>query len=99
MCIADKGRTKGVSRALSGQRASIASANYEENIELFGIKVADGPLTSRLQYLKAGDPIPVSREPVGTLLIDDLLPGKRLYSLAAGRRLAPFLSIVKDPET
>lgn len=78
---------------------SIASANYEENLEFFSIKVPDGPLTSRLQHLKTGDPILVSRKPVGTLLIDDLLPGKHLYLLATGTGLAPFMSIIKDPET
>jgi ferredoxin/flavodoxin---NADP+ reductase len=78
---------------------SIASANYEENLEFFSIKVPDGPLTSRLQHLKTGDPILVSRKPVGTLLIDDLLPGKNLYLLATGTGLAPFMSIIKDPET
>ena len=78
---------------------SIASANYEENLEFFSIKVPDGPLTSRLQHLMTGDSILVSRKPVGTLLIDDLLPGKNLYLLATGTGLAPFMSIIKDPET
>ncbi len=78
---------------------SIASANYEEHLEFFSIKVPDGPLTSRLQHLQAGDPILVSRKPTGTLVLDDLLPGKRLYLLGTGTGLAPFLSIIKDPET
>jgi ferredoxin/flavodoxin---NADP+ reductase len=78
---------------------SIASANYEDHLEFFSIKVANGPLTSRLQNLKPGDDIIVSRKPTGTLLIGDLLPGKNLYLLATGTGLAPFLSIVRDPET
>ncbi|UOD49922.1 ferredoxin--NADP reductase [Orrella daihaiensis] len=78
---------------------SIASANYEEHLEFFSIKVPDGPLTSRLQHIKSGDTIIVGRKPTGTLLIDYLLPGKRLYLLATGTGLAPYLSIVRDPET
>ena len=78
---------------------SIASANHEEHLEFFSIKVPDGPLTSRLQHLKDGDPILVSRKPVGTLVLHDLLPGKHLYLLATGTGLAPFLSIIKDPTT
>jgi ferredoxin--NADP+ reductase len=78
---------------------SIASANYEEHLEFFSIKVQDGPLTSRLQHLKPGDPILVSPKPTGTLLITDLRPGKYLYLLGTGTGLAPFLSIIKDPET
>jgi ferredoxin--NADP+ reductase len=78
---------------------SIASANYEEHLEFFSIKVPDGPLTSRLQNLKPGDDIIVSRKPTGTLLLHDLLPGKHLYLLSTGTGLAPFLSIIRDPET
>ena len=78
---------------------SIASANYEDHLEFFSIKVAHGPLTSRLQHLKPGDDIIISRKPTGTLLLHDLLPGKHLYLLATGTGLAPFLSIVRDPET
>ncbi|OZI41231.1 ferredoxin--NADP(+) reductase [Bordetella genomosp. 5] len=77
---------------------SIASANYEENLEFFSIKVQDGPLTSRLQHLKEGDTILVSRKPVGTLVADDLRPGKNLYLFGTGTGLAPFMSIIKDPE-
>jgi ferredoxin--NADP+ reductase len=77
---------------------SIASANYEDHLEFFSIKVENGPLTSRLQHLKPGDDIVVSRKPTGSLLLDDLLPGKRLYLLSTGTGLAPFLSIIKDPE-
>lgn len=78
---------------------SIASANYEDHLEFFSIKVQDGPLTSRLQNLKPGDDIIVSRKPTGTLLIGDLLPGRNLYLLSTGTGLAPFLSIIRDPET
>jgi ferredoxin--NADP+ reductase len=78
---------------------SIASANHEEYLEFFSIKVQNGPLTSRLQHLREGDPVLVSRKPVGTLVIDDLLPGQRLYLLGSGTGLAPFLSIIKDPDT
>ena len=78
---------------------SIASANYEEHLEFLSIKAPNGPLTSRLQHLKEGDPLLVSRKPVGTLVIDDLLPGRRLYLLSSGTGLAPFLSIIKDPDT
>lgn len=78
---------------------SIASANYEEHLEFISIKVVDGPLTSRLQHLKPGDPIIVSRKPTGTLVLNDLNPGKHLYLLGTGTGLAPFLSIVRDPET
>ena len=78
---------------------SVASANYEEHLEFFSIKVQDGPLTSRLQHLKVGDTILVGRKPTGTLLCDYLCPGKRLYLLSTGTGLAPFLSIIRDPET
>ena len=77
---------------------SIASANYEEEMEFFSIKVPDGPLTSKLQNLQVGDPILVSRKPTGTLITDGLLPGKNLYLLSTGTGLAPFISIIKDPE-
>lgn len=78
---------------------SIVSANYEEHLEFLSIKVEEGPLTSRLQHIKVGDPIIVGRKPTGTLLIDYLLPGKRLYLLSTGTGLAPFMSIIRDPET
>ena len=78
---------------------SIASPNYEEHLEFFSIKVPDGPLTSRLQHLREGDPIVVSKKPTGTLVLHDLNPGKRLYLLATGTGLAPFLSVIQDPET
>jgi len=78
---------------------SIASPNYEEHLEFFSIKVQKGPLTSRLQHLKEGDAILVGRKPTGTLVLNDLLPGKNLYLLSTGTGLAPFLSIIQDPET
>ncbi|NBB92496.1 MAG: ferredoxin--NADP reductase [Gammaproteobacteria bacterium] len=78
---------------------SFASASWEEELEFFSIKVPDGPLTSRLQHLKIGDEVLLSRKPTGTLLISDLHPGKRLYLLSTGTGLAPFLSIIKGPET
>ncbi len=77
---------------------SIASANHEEHLEFFSIKVPDGPLTSRLQKLQPGDDIVISRKPTGSLLLDDLRPGKHLYLLSTGTGLAPFLSIVRDPD-
>jgi len=78
---------------------SIVSANYEEHLEFLSIKVQDGPLTSRLQHIQPGDEVIVGRKPTGTLLIDYLLPGKRLYLLSSGTGLAPFLSIIRDPAT
>lgn len=77
---------------------SIASANHEEHLEFFSIKVQDGALTSRLQHLSPGQEIIVSRKPTGTLLLHDLKPGKRLYLFSTGTGLAPFLSLIKDPE-
>jgi ferredoxin/flavodoxin---NADP+ reductase len=76
-----------------------ASANDEEQLEFLSIKVQNGPLTSRLQHLKVGDEVLVGKKPVGTLVIDDLLPGKNLYLFGTGTGLAPFMSIIKDPET
>ncbi|OYY77846.1 MAG: ferredoxin--NADP(+) reductase, partial [Rhizobiales bacterium 35-66-30] len=77
---------------------SMASANYEEDLQFFSIKVQNGPLTSRLQHLKIGDKILVGRKATGTLIQDNLLPGKNLYLLSTGTGLAPFLSVVKDPD-
>jgi len=77
---------------------SIASANYEEELEFFSIKVPDGPLTSRLQKIEVGDEILVSRKPTGTLVVDHLLPGRNLWLISTGTGLAPFMSIIKDPE-
>jgi ferredoxin--NADP+ reductase len=78
---------------------SVASANYEDRLEFFSIKVQDGPLTSRLQHLKEGDEIIVSRKATGTLVIDNLEDGRNLYLIGTGTGLAPFLSVIKDPET
>jgi len=78
---------------------SIASANHDDYLEFFSIKVAQGALTSKLQHLRVGDQVLVSRKPTGTLTIHDLLAGKHLYLLATGTGLAPFLSLIKDPET
>ncbi|UNK41138.1 ferredoxin--NADP reductase [Luteimonas sp. S4-F44] len=78
---------------------SIASANWEEQLEFFSIKVDNGPLTSRLQHIQPGDQILVGRKPTGTLLIHDLHPGRNLYLLGTGTGFAPWLSVIKDPET
>ena len=78
---------------------SIASANWEEQLEFFSIKVANGPLTSRLQYINPGDGVLIGRKPTGTLLISDLHPGRNLYLFGTGTGLAPWLAIVKDPDT
>jgi ferredoxin--NADP+ reductase len=78
---------------------SIVSPNYEEHLEFLSIKVPDGPLTSKLQHIQVGDKIVVGRKPTGTLLIDYLLPGKNLYLLSTGTGMAPFLSIIRDPDT
>ena len=77
---------------------SMASANHEEELEFFSIKVADGPLTSRLQQIKQGDTILVGRKATGTLITDNLIPGKRLLLLSTGTGLAPFASLIKDPD-
>ena len=77
---------------------SIASANYEEHLEFLSIKVDNGPLTSRLQHLKVNDEVLVGRKPTGTLVIQDLKPGKNLYLLSTGTGLAPFMSVIQDFE-
>lgn len=77
---------------------SMASANYEDQLEFFSIKVADGPLTSRLQKIKEGDTVLVGRKATGTLITDNLLPGRRLLLLSTGTGLAPFASLIKDPD-
>lgn len=77
---------------------SIASPNYEEHLEFFSIKVPNGPLTSRLQHLKIGDKLLVSKKPTGTLVLSDLKPGKRLFMFSTGTGLAPFMSLIQDPE-
>jgi ferredoxin--NADP+ reductase len=78
---------------------SIVSPNYEAQLEFLSIKVEDGPLTSRLQHIQVGDSVIVGRKPTGTLLIDYLLPAKRLYLISTGTGLAPFMSVIRDPET
>lgn len=78
---------------------SIASPNWDEGLEFYSIKVPDGPLTSRLQHIRPGDQIILRPKPVGTLVLDALLPGKRIWMLATGTGIAPFASLVRDPET
>jgi ferredoxin/flavodoxin---NADP+ reductase len=77
---------------------SMVSANHEDQLEFFSIKVQDGALTSRLQHLKVGDKVLVGAKPTGTLVADNLMAGKHLYLLGTGTGLAPFMSIIKDPE-
>jgi len=77
---------------------SMVSASYDETLEFYSIKVPNGPLTSKLQHIKVGDSILVGTKAVGTLHINNLRPGKRLWLLSTGTGLAPFLSVVKDPE-
>jgi ferredoxin--NADP+ reductase len=77
---------------------SMASANHEEELEFFSIKVPDGPLTSALQHIRVGDELLVNSKATGTLVLDHLLPGRHLYLVATGTGLAPFLSIIKDPD-
>jgi ferredoxin--NADP+ reductase len=78
---------------------SLAGANYDEHLEFYSIKIPDGALTSRLQHVEPGQRLLVGRKPTGTLLVENLRPGKRLYLLATGTGLAPFLSIIRDPAT
>ena len=75
---------------------SMASANHEEELEFFSIKVQDGPLTSKLQKIREGDTILVGRKATGTLITDNLIPGKRLMLLSTGTGLAPFASLIKE---
>ncbi|HEX3888713.1 MAG TPA: ferredoxin--NADP reductase [Phenylobacterium sp.] len=77
---------------------SIASPAWHEELEFYSIKVPDGPLTSRLQKIKVGDEVLIGRKPTGTLVLDGLKPGKRLYMMGTGTGLAPWLSLVRDPE-
>ena len=90
----EDGSAKALMRAYS-----IASANWEEQLEFFSIKVQNGPLTSRLQHIKPGDMILIGRKPTGTLLISDVHPGRNLYLLSTGTGLAPWMAVVKDPAT
>ena len=77
---------------------SIASPSWHEELEFYSIKVPDGPLTSRLQNIKVGDQVLIGRKPTGTLVLDGLKPGKRLWMLGTGTVLAPWLSLARDPE-
>jgi ferredoxin--NADP+ reductase len=77
---------------------SVASPSWHEELEFYSIKVQDGPLTSRLQKIKVGDEVLIGRKPTGTLVLDGLRPGKRLYMLGTGTGLAPWLSLARDPE-
>ena len=78
---------------------SIASPAWDEELEFYSIKVPDGPLTSKLQHIKVGDEIILRPKPVGTLVHDALLPGKRIWFLATGTGIAPFASLMREPET
>ncbi|MFP4274754.1 MAG: ferredoxin--NADP reductase [Paracoccaceae bacterium] len=78
---------------------SIASPAWADELEFYSIKVQDGPLTSRLQHIRAGDQIILRPKPVGTLVHDALLPGKRLWLFATGTGIAPFASLIRDPQT
>lgn len=78
---------------------SVASPSWDEELDFFSIKVPDGPLTSRLQSIKEGDMVLLGKKPTGTLVLDALLPGKNLYMLSTGTGLAPFASVIRDPET
>ena len=88
-----EGQAKPVLRAYS-----IASPSFAEELEFLSIKVADGPLTSRLQHIKAGDQILLGKKPTGTLVLDAVRPGKRLFLFGTGTGLAPFLSVARDPD-
>ena len=78
---------------------SIASPSWDDELEFYSIKVPDGPLTSRLQRIAAGDEIILRPKPVGTLVLDALLPAKRLWMIATGTGIAPFASLLRDPQT
>ncbi|EUK18361.1 ferredoxin--NADP reductase [Commensalibacter papalotli (ex Servin-Garciduenas et al. 2014)] len=77
---------------------SVASANYEEELEFLSIKVPDGPLTSRLCHMQVGDTVLIGRKPTGTLVLSNLKPGRNLYFFSTGTGLAPFMSLIRDPE-
>ena len=78
---------------------SIASPAWDEELEFYSIKVQDGPLTSKLQHIEAGDQVILRPKPVGTLVHDALLPGKRIWFFATGTGVAPFASLLREPET
>ncbi|WP_193368233.1 ferredoxin--NADP reductase [Pelagibius marinus] len=77
---------------------SIASPSWDDGLDFFSIKVPDGPLTSRLQHIKEGDTILLGKKPTGTLVLDALKPGKRLYMLSTGTGIAPFASLIREPD-
>jgi ferredoxin--NADP+ reductase len=77
---------------------SIASPSWDEKLDFYSIKVDDGPLTSKLQHIKVGDQVLLGRKPVGTLVLDALLPGKRLFMFSTGTGIAPFASLIRDPD-
>jgi ferredoxin--NADP+ reductase len=77
---------------------SMASPTWDDCLEFLSIKVPDGPLTSRLQHLRVGDPVLIGRKPTGTLVPDNLLPGRTLWLLSTGTGLAPFMSLIREPE-
>jgi ferredoxin--NADP+ reductase len=91
---ATTGRAKPILRAYS-----IASPSWDEELEFYSIKVENGPLTSRLQHIEPGDEIILRPKPVGTLVHDALLPGRRLWLFATGTGFAPYASLLRDPET
>ena len=78
---------------------SIASPSWDDGLDFFSIKVADGPLTSRLQHITVGDRLLLGRKSTGTLVLDALIPGRRLFLLSTGTGIAPFASLIRDPET
>lgn len=78
---------------------SIASPSWDDGLDFFSIKVPDGPLTSRLQHIKVGDRLLLGKKPTGTLVLDALKPGKRLFLLSTGTGIAPFASLIREPET
>ncbi|MDW8314248.1 MAG: ferredoxin--NADP reductase [Rhodovarius sp.] len=78
---------------------SMVSPPWEEELEFLSIKVPNGPLTSRLQHIVAGDLVLIGRKPVGTLLVENLLPGRNLWLMCTGTGLAPFMSLIRDPDT
>ncbi|WP_417523885.1 ferredoxin--NADP reductase [Marinovum sp.] len=90
----ETGKVKPLLRAYS-----IASPSWDEELEFYSIKVQDGPLTSRLQHIQPGDEIILRPKPVGTLVHDALLPGKRLWFFATGTGFAPFASLLREPQT
>ena len=90
-------QTQGSSEKPLMRAYSIASPSWDEELEFYSIKVPDGPLTSRLQNIKVGDPLILRPKPVCTLVHDAILPGKRLYFFATGTGFAPFASLLREP--